>query len=282
MTPSPEQSSIYEWAQSASGNALIVASAGSGKTTTIVATAQLISPYGNNKFFAFNKNIATELESRLPAHCSASTFHSAGVAALRRHFGKTPRIDGSKLRTLSRKAFSKKELDTYGGALPRLVSFAKNAGIGALVSDTLLEYLELIRWFNLSHDGDDNELARLAQRLLEISNNEVGVIDFDDMLYLPLLRKTVFDKCSWIFVDEAQDTNNVQRALLRNMCGTATRLVAVGDPSQAIYGFRGASSDAMTLLRNEFAMTVLPLSISYRCSIAVVKEAQLYDRGLKL
>jgi superfamily I DNA/RNA helicase len=58
------------------------------------------------------------------------------------------------------------------------------------------------------------------------------------------------------------------------------RLIAVGDPSQAIYGFRGADATAMTDMQREFNMTVLPLSVSYRCSQSVVKEAQKYETSL--
>jgi len=104
------------------------------------------------------------------------------------------------------------------------------------------------------------------------------VIDFDDMLYLPLRSKCTFDKKNYVFVDEAQDTNGVQRALLRRMLAPPPhgRLIAVGDPSQAIYGFRGADANAMSALREEFSAVVMPLSVSYRCSRAVVAEAQKY------
>ena len=49
--------------------------------------------------------------------------------------------------------------------------------------------------------------------------------------------------------------------------------MAVGDPSQGIYGFRGAGSDAMDLIKSEFDADELPLTVSYRCSTAVVDYA---------
>jgi DNA helicase II / ATP-dependent DNA helicase PcrA len=53
-------------------------------------------------------------------------------------------------------------------------------------------------------------------------------------------------------------------------------LVAVGDPRQAIYGFRGADSNALKNIKKEFNAIELPLSISYRCPKSVVREAQNY------
>jgi len=261
---------------------LVVASAGSGKTTTIVQCTAELSPYVAHRFLAFNKSIATELESRLPRHCIASTFHSAGMGALKRA-GIKSRIDAQKTNFLLRKqGLSKTDFQTYASAACRLVSYAKNAGLGALHSADTLAFQRLLTHFDVQHEGNDAELISIASKLLYSSNNEMSFIDFDDMLYQPLRMGLPFDRVATLFVDEAQDTNEIQRAILRRMLAPTGRLVAVGDPSQSIYGFRGASSDAMSLLRSEFAMTVLPLSVSYRCSVSVVKEAQLYDKGLTI
>lgn len=282
-TWSPEQTRIFDaLVDPALRHLLIVASAGSGKTTTIVQCAQGLSPYVAHRFLAFNKSIADELSSRLPRHCQASTFHSAGISALKRA-GYKPRIDGQKTSFLLRKqGLSKSDFQLYASAACRLVGYAKNAGLGVLRPATPEAFQSLLSHFDVSHEGSDSELIALASKLLASSNSETNFIDFDDMLYLPLLLGLPFDRVATLFVDEAQDTNEIQRALLGKMLAPTGRLVAVGDPSQSIYGFRGASSDAMTLLRNDFDMTVLPLSVSYRCSVAVVREAQLYDKGLTL
>jgi len=68
----------------------------------------------------------------------------------------------------------------------------------------------------------------------------------------------------------------VQRRIVHQLLGDSGRLFAAGDLCQAIYGFRGADSDAMQQFITEFRMTLMPLSVSYRCSQAVVKEAQKY------
>jgi len=65
-TPSPEQMAIFEWGASGQGCCVIIAVAGSGKTTTIVELAHRIRAYEQVAFVAFNKAIADELKERLP------------------------------------------------------------------------------------------------------------------------------------------------------------------------------------------------------------------------
>src|SRR5208337_3667275 len=99
---------------------------------------------------------------------------------------------------------------------------------------------------------------------------------FDDLLFLAVkdgIRLPTFDN---VLVDEAQDTNAIQRAILRKIMHDDSRLVAVGDPSQGIYGFRGADHDAMDLIKSEFDADELPLTVSYRCATAIVKYASQF------
>jgi DNA helicase-2/ATP-dependent DNA helicase PcrA len=106
--------------------------------------------------------------------------------------------------------------------------------------------------------------------------------------YLFLLRSTSsslphrsqpFPQYDFVFVDEAQDTDVLQRAIIQASLRSGGRLCAVGDPGQAIYGFRGAGTDSMTLLKAAFNAAELPLHVSFRCSRAVVSTAQeVYPR----
>jgi superfamily I DNA/RNA helicase len=141
---------------------------------------------------------------------------------------------------------------------------------------------------------DDPRTAfRAATSVLRASNNDIRTIDFDDMLYLPVLLDCPFDHMDFIFVDEAQDTNDIQLEVIDRLCKQvdgavaafardfnlptdkkATRLFFVGDSHQAIYGFRGANSDSMTKIRDRYNCIEMPLSVSFRCSQAVVAEAR--------
>jgi superfamily I DNA/RNA helicase len=103
-----------------------------------------------------------------------------------------------------------------------------------------------------------------------------SVINFDDMIYMPIQQSLKFKKYDWVFVDEAQDTSQTQREMLKALMKPSSRLVAVGDENQALYGFRGADSLSIDGIRQDFSCSTFPLSISYRCSKSVVAEAKTY------
>lgn len=276
FSPSPEQLAFRAALESTKDNIILEAVAGSGKTTTIVWGTGFIPQGYSVRFLAFNKNIQRELASRLPHTVDCCTFHSVGYAAWRRAVGRRmDNPDPDKLKKLMKQRFTGSEFGLMVSPVCRLVSYAKNAGLGTPAGNgTTWRSLAVHHSLDFG-EADEDEVYSAADRLLSASN-EIGdkVIDFDDMLYLPLLHNVPFDKTSYVFIDEAQDTNSVQRALLHRL--VAQRLIAVGDPMQAIYGFRGADADALDKIREEFNALTLPLSVSYRCSQAVVKEAQKF------
>lgn len=291
MNFSPQQLAFFEELRTGSGSIILNAVAGAGKTTTIVEGARSCVPrHCSTVFLAFNKKIAEELEPRLPSHITASTFHSFCLRALTRSLPRRPKIEGGKTRELLKQNLSGKELALYGAFASRLVSYAKNVGIGipSLVSDTEDNWFALVAHFSLTLDNLDAD----PQRAVEIAANTfresvtlTDLIDFDDMLYLALQRRVRFDVSNFVFVDEAQDTNGVQRELLKLMGnfaeGGPSRLIAVGDPMQAIYGFRGADADALDLIQRDFNAKVLPLSVCYRCSQTVISEVHKHFPELK-
>jgi superfamily I DNA/RNA helicase len=91
------------------------------------------------------------------------------------------------------------------------------------------------------------------------------IIDFDDMCWLPVALNLPVNKFDFLFVDEAQDTNKCQIALALMAMKESSRIVAVGDEYQSIYGFRGADVDAIPNLIENLGAETLPLSITYRC-----------------
>jgi DNA helicase-2/ATP-dependent DNA helicase PcrA len=91
---------------------------------------------------------------------------------------------------------------------------------------------------------------------------------------MPTCFTAFFDSFPVVMVDEAQDLSALNHVLLHKLIGKKGRLIAVGDQCQSIYGFRGAHEEGMQVLAEEFAMTELRLSISFRCPINIVCEAQ--------
>lgn len=281
FNPSPYQKAVFDFVQHGTGSALINAVAGSGKTTTIVHALELIPATLRTTFLAFNKKIATELQKRVPQHVKAATFHSQGFGAWRRAHPNVQQPDGNKSKTLLARHYSQIDVDVLGGVASKLVSVAKSAGMGCLIPDTEQSWMDLAAHYDIEFSEDFLVAKRqleCARRLLglsiEAAHAASSLIDFDDMLFMPLIDNLPFYRVDWLFVDEAQDTNQVQLALLRRMLNPGGRLIAVGDPRQAIYGFRGADSEAMNNIKQAFNCIELPLTISYRCAQAVVRKAQ--------
>ncbi|KKL20450.1 hypothetical protein LCGC14_2455360, partial [marine sediment metagenome] len=71
-------------------------------------------------------------------------------------------------------------------------------------------------------------------------------------------------------------TNVARRLMAGRMLGPDGRLIAVGDRHQAIYGFTGASADALDIISEHFDCKQLPLTVSWRCARRIVEEARLY------
>ena len=256
------------------GNLLIEAVAGSGKSTTLIEGLKLTKGYAI--MLAFNKAIVEDLKTRVPGNTIVSTFHSLCYAPVRNalHFR---RVDTNKLWNLQMN-WTPVDVKRYGAYTRKLVSLAKSAGIGAISPIEESSFYALAEYHDLELEVEGASEARaveLTMRLLEASNQSREV-DFDDLLYLPILMQLNLPKYDWVFCDEAQDTNAIQREILRKILGRTGRGVFVGDRAQSIYLFRGADSTAMDLIAEEFDCHKLPLSITYRCPLEVVKLAKQY------
>lgn len=271
---SPYQQAIFTAIETTDDNLIIEAVAGAGKTTTIVEGVKRAC--GNVVFLAFNRSIATELASR---GVPAKTFHGLCFSpALRSTGGK---LNADKMRDIlfaavNSGALSARDANVYGGFAKRLVGLARNSGVGALVPDSESVWTDLVTHHDLDLDDESGNIARgieIARALLAEANSWDDM-DFDDLLYRVVRDGIRLPQFDVVFVDEAQDTNAIQRAVLRKVSHAGTRIIAVGDPAQAIYGFRGADSSAMDGIATEFNCKRMPLTVSYRCPQAVVEHAR--------
>jgi DNA helicase-2/ATP-dependent DNA helicase PcrA len=271
-TWSPYQTNIFDFAEHGQGNGIVEAVAGSGKSTTIVECLKRVR--GSSLFLAFNKAIAEELKCR---GVNARTFHSLTYSAVMRA-RKQNNVESNKLRKICQENFSFDDNTMYSTFACKLVGLARQMGIGCLIPDTPQAWMDIVVHHDIEPEHEQATLGRgmeLAEWLLQASNADPRV-DFDDLLYFAVKDELVLPKFDFVFVDEAQDTNSIQRAILRKIMHPGTRIIAVGDPSQAIYGFRGSDSNSMNLIASEFNCIKLPLTISYRCPQSVVKYARRY------
>lgn len=271
---SPQQEAIFREVEYGKDNLLIEAVAGSGKTTTLVKACEKMT--GSVAFCAYNKAIAEEIKVRVSSfgNVTPGTFHSFGFAAWRNANAGRVKVESSKLDILC------DELDIPWGArkfAKDLVGFMKQAifSPGPEFHAHAHDIIEL-------RDLEDKLSActvpqgiAFAEQLL-VHSNSVGaeVIDFDDMMYLPLLHQSKFPQFDWVLVDEAQDTNLARRLIAERMLSPDGRYIAVGDRNQAIYGFTGADSDSMDLIKDKFNCKELPLTVTYRCAKEIVNHAR--------
>lgn len=267
-TPSPMQAEVFRFLLEEDGSAFVNAVAGSGKTTTIVEgflRYKAAHPRAKVTFLAFNRSIARELSDR---GVPASTLHSFGLAALREAAGKGGvQIDGDKTGAILDDLAPGKERRQDRAIAAKLVGLAK--GYLAETGDEIQRIAE-----HHAVDGVEPQHVELALRAMDRAKDQINLVDFDDMIWLPVVLGLRPKAQDLLLVDEAQDLNAAQIGLLELAANGTGRVIAVGDPRQAIYGFRGASSDAVERVKARFDMIELPLSVTYRCPTSVVAIAQ--------
>lgn len=290
MTPSRYQQTFLDAIQNSRKypqNYIVDAIAGSGKSTSIKMAVQSITWTNSILILAFNKKIAEEMASKISnKNVQVSTFHSCGFKAWAKYVGKRVSVAKNKTWMLIEEHLSAEEAATYGPFINRMVGYAKSCGLGGdYLKDVKSSWEEIREHFDVDiipsrEPGDESDepdldtAYQLCSKIYRKSAALKHVIDFDDMLFLPYIYKVPFFKFKYIFIDELQDTNVPQCHLLKSMMFDDSTLVGVGDPYQSIYGFRGASSEAMNFFREFFNTRSLPLSICYRCSKAVIRLAQ--------
>ena len=289
FVPSPAQQAYFDFIRTGTGNCILEAVAGAGKTTTILEGMSYME--GRVWFGVYNKKMATEIKGKIMRHPElqgrpglySATFHSAGYSALRFAFGRRYNLevnDKKVIRILRAMAPTTchMQFDDYIGAAVKCVSMAKNRGIGPVTPDTDQNWKDMIENYDLASSleagANIGTLIDISREALKRSNDDLDSIDYDDMVYLPLFRKLKMLQHEWVMVDEAQDTNPTRRAMAKALLAPGGRFVAVGDPCQAIFGFTGADNDSLRQLADDFNCVSLPLTVTYRCPKAVVREAQ--------
>lgn len=261
---------------------MLNAVAGSGKTTTIIeALKQSRVAPEHTLLLAFNKKIQQELEKRAPSGTAVRTLNGLGHRAWARHTGKKLLLDTKKVGSIVSSLCTVPETRGMWADIKDLVCKAKSAGLlhikykGGLVPDTEANWRSIASQHGITFNSTILEIARKAL-LRNIEQGLSGNIDFDDQLYMPVCFNASFDKFDLVIVDEAQDLSEIQHHIISKTVAKDGRLVLVGDPNQAIYGFRGAMEDSMQQLSQQFNAKELGLTFSFRCSKAAIAQAQTY------
>jgi DNA helicase-2/ATP-dependent DNA helicase PcrA len=258
-------------AEAIDGPLLIVAGPGSGKTRTLTyRIAHLISARGvapsQCLAITFTRRAAAEMKERLahllPAgvgEVAIHTFHSLGLSILRAHPDAAGLIHG--FRTASeaeRQALLAETLDVSAQKAERLlraVSKAKRmqAAASAEVAEALAAYSQALAGRNWI---DFDDLITLAVRALA-----------EDSALAAHYR----ERYRWISVDEFQDVDAQQYRFLGLIAPAGSNLCVIGDPDQAIYGFRGADASCFERFQRDHATSrMIALRRNYRSSGTIV------------
>lgn len=269
MTPSPQQQLIYTTATNREINICVNATAGSGKTTTLLELANQANRNYNQLFLSFSNTIVNELKRRIPSHVQASTIHSLGLSLLRSKYNRI-NIEKDKYFNLALECFEKRDKKTFSNAI-----VIKEICDYARLTLTPFESRPIGIMCDFYGIDADPIQIKWACDLLGNQSKRVSDIDFTDMLYLPvhfdLESKQKYDI---IYLDEAQDTNKTQLTLLEKLCSERTQMISVGDFYQVIYGFAGNDPKSFQYLHERPNTQALPLSVCYRCAKEIVYEAQ--------
>ena len=288
---SEQQQAVIRWVIEDKGSLELMARAGCGKTYTIMKVVDAIveGKLGDVAIMAYNKSIADELKAKLEKTgydwraAQAGTVHSFGFGAWKK-LAPFVRVENKKMQLIVAELGTKDPSNALmfaGEAVVKLCAYAKQRAVGHLcqINDQSV-WMDMFDHFGLENDvPEDIEISDVidaAQKAYRISLAQCKeVIDFDDMILAPLYFKARFWPKDWILVDESQDTNAARRALALAMLKPKTgRMVFVGDPAQAIYGFTGADSDSMNQLKIATNAKTLPLNVTRRCPKLVVEQAK--------
>jgi DNA helicase II / ATP-dependent DNA helicase PcrA len=256
------------------GPLLIVAGPGSGKTRTLTHRIAHLVADGSAApetclAITFTRRAAAEMQQRLamllPEHAACipiHTFHSLGLSILREHWNAAGLQRGFRIAD-----------ENERGAM---MAVAMNVSERKVRS--LLQMISLAK--RTRQPAAEESTAALAAygRAMTLRN----WIDFDDLVGLSLqlleadaaLATSYRDRFQWISVDEFQDVDDQQYALVKLMAPPDANLCVIGDPDQAIYGFRGADAACFDRFRRDYPLAaVAHLPRNYRSSGTIVSAA---------
>jgi DNA helicase-2/ATP-dependent DNA helicase PcrA len=294
-TPSSHQEAIFRFVEEGTGHGVIMATAGSGKSTTLVEVAHRLPDGTRACFLAFNTSAAQQLKARLPARVTARTVHALGLKTL------AAGVEGRKLA----RVYPRKYQELVKARLPNT---EESYRVSSQAAPQVVHYLRELTHYarvNLAQEDDRGVLNQLAwtyhlrppehpelvsnlhSQLWGILRDGValaleGLYDYTDMIYAPVQADlSPTRRFDMVCVDEAQDLSPMQLEFILRLPCPGGRLLFVGDPKQAIYGFAGADTRAMSRIVERTQATVLPLSVTYRCPQKHVRLARRFAPAIQ-
>lgn len=293
----------YCAATAAMGHNLIIASAGTGKTSTIVARIAhllnsgikadkiLLLTFTNKAASEMIERLSRYFDDRVISQITAGTFHSVSNSLLKSLNKGVILKQPSELKTLLKSITDRRQFhrisDTKG------YSGAYLYDIYSLFCNSCVNGEDFIGWFSLNYP-DQAEFAEIYDDILqefEETKTQFNYADFNDLLIkmrneLKKGARIYFDE---ILVDEYQDTNSLQGSLIDAF--NTKSLFCVGDFDQSIYAFNGANIEIIGSFKQRyFDANIFSLNINYRSSAKILALAnkviannpRLYPKSLEV
>lgn len=274
MVPSAYQRAIYQVFQRTNRNLNIQAVAGSGKTTVLLELLKYVPSRAHAIFLAFNNSIVNELRDRNKRdNVQITTLHSCGWRAIMNRYGRVKMNPNKAIAktevVLKRHNITDVRRGYYFYIVPKIVDLMRCN----LCTADEKSVMELTTNYGL--DLVDKDDVKIILEAFELMTRDRSQFDFMDMIYVPVTDATVrLTKFDYVFCDESQDFSVCQQELIKRVISRTGRLVTVGDPRQAIYGFAGADAESYSKLAAVNGSSVtMPLSVCYRCARSIVREA---------
>jgi superfamily I DNA/RNA helicase len=263
------------------GPLLVVAGPGTGKTRTLThRLAHLVvergMPAERCLAITFTRRAAAELQERLddlvPGHARrmlVTTFHGLGLRILREQHEAVGLGPGFRI------ADEAERLEL----LTELLGCPEREARRLLPELARRKRARAARWPDL--DAEPSEVAGPLARY-EAAMRKLDLVDLDDLLAMPVmllgtdaaLAGRYRERFGFVAVDEYQDVDELQYRLLRLLTTPDANLCVIGDPDQAIYGFRGADVGFFLRFTEDFpGATTVRLTRNYRSSPAIVAGA---------
>jgi DNA helicase II / ATP-dependent DNA helicase PcrA len=268
-------------ARAEAGPLLVVAGPGTGKTRTLThRLAWLVGERGvaaeRCLAITFTRRACAELQERLDAllpgvarRVVVTTFHGLGLRILREQHEAVGLGPGFRV------ADDTERLEL----LSELLGCPEREARRLLPELVGRKRARAARWPEL--DAEPSEVAGPLARY-EAAMRKLDLVDLDDLLALPVtllagdpaLAARYRERFGFVAVDEYQDVDELQYRLLRLLTTPEADLCVIGDPDQAIYGFRGADVGFFLRFAEDFpAATTVRLTRNYRSSPAIVAGA---------
>lgn len=269
------------------GNVAVIATAGSGKTSTLINRIE--NMVNNHDIYpssilavTFSKKAKENIEDKLAKvniiGVNVETFHSLALKIIKDTYGcnyyKVWTTQWEKEKLLQEICMCDKDELPYNDIM-RFIGVQKNNMIKNLN--------DLIYISDMPYK--DEEMLRIYKEY-EGYKNEHYLIDFDDFLNIANdilcdadILKKYQHKFTYIFSDEYQDVSISQSLLLQKL--NTNNLMIVGDPLQAIYSFRGGNSSFILNFDNDYDdVKIINLNVNYRCSKEIVETANTLAKGI--